>query len=69
MSQAIKFTHPKYPICDCTECCQAQVNINFVEAENLTSKNIRKTLKNADAVLVPGGFGERGVEGMILGLL
>ena len=45
---------------------KAQVNINFVEAENLTSKNIRKTLKNADAVLVPGGFGERGVEGMIL---
>ena len=45
---------------------KAQVNINFVEAENLTSKNIRKTLKNADAVLVPGGFGQRGVEGMIL---
>ena len=45
---------------------KAQVNINFVEAENLTSKNIRQTLKNADAVLVPGGFGERGVEGMIL---
>ena len=45
---------------------KAQVNINFVEAENITSKNIRKTLKNADAVLVPGGFGERGIEGMIL---
>ena len=45
---------------------KAQVNINFVEAEDLTSKNIRKTLKNADAVLIPGGFGERGVEGMIL---
>ena len=45
---------------------KAQVHINFVEAENLTSKNIRKTLKNADAVLIPGGFGERGVEGMIL---
>ena len=45
---------------------KAQVNINFVEAENITSKNIRKRLKNADAVLVPGGFGERGIEGMIL---
>ena len=45
---------------------KVQVNINFVEAENITSKNIRKTLKNADAVLVPGGFGERGIEGMIL---
>jgi len=45
---------------------KAQVNINFVEAENITSRNIRKTLKNSDAILVPGGFGERGVEGMIL---
>ena len=45
---------------------KTKVNINFVEAENLTSKNIRKALRNADAVLVPGGFGERGVEGMIL---
>ena len=45
---------------------KAKVNINFVEAEKISSKNIKKTLKNADAVLVPGGFGERGIEGMIL---
>ena len=45
---------------------KSKVNINFVEAENISSKNIKKTLKNADAVLVPGGFGERGIEGMIL---
>jgi len=45
---------------------KARVNIDFVEAENLTPRNIRKTLKNSDAILVPGGFGERGVEGMIL---
>ena len=45
---------------------KARVNIDFVEAENLTPKNIRKTLKNSDAILVPGGFGERGIEGMIL---
>jgi CTP synthase len=45
---------------------KAKVHINFVEAENITPKNIRKTLKNADAILVPGGFGQRGVEGMIL---
>ena len=45
---------------------KAKVNINFVEAENISSKNIKNTLKNADAVLVPGGFGERGIEGMIL---
>ena len=45
---------------------KTKVNINFVEAENLTTRNVNKTLKKADAVLVPGGFGERGVEGMIL---
>ena len=45
---------------------KAKVNINFVEAENITSRNIKKMLKGADAVLVPGGFGSRGIEGMIL---
>ena len=45
---------------------KTKVNINFVEAENLTSRNVNKILKKADAVLVPGGFGERGIEGMIL---
>tara|TARA_B100001057_G_scaffold239976_1_gene240283 strand:+ start:51200 stop:52828 length:1629 start_codon:yes stop_codon:yes gene_type:complete len=45
---------------------KAKVNINFVEAEDVTVKNVKKTLKNADAVLIPGGFGERGIEGMII---
>ena len=31
---------------------KARVNIDFVEAENLTSKNISKTLKNSDAISV-----------------
>jgi len=45
---------------------KAKVNINFVEAENINPRNINVTLKNADAILVPGGFGSRGIEGMIL---
>ena len=45
---------------------KAKVNINFVEAEQITSKNVRKVLQKSDAILVPGGFGERGIEGMIL---
>ena len=45
---------------------KAKVNIDFVEAEQITSKNIRRVLKKSDAILVPGGFGERGIEGMIL---
>ena len=34
--------------------------------EQITSKNVRRVLKKSDAILVPGGFGERGIEGMIL---
>ena len=45
---------------------KAKVNINFVEAEQITSKNVRRVLKQSHAILVPGGFGERGIEGMIL---
>ena len=45
---------------------KAKVNINFVEAEQITSQNVRKVLKKSDAILVPGGFGERGIDGMIL---
>ena len=45
---------------------KAKVNINFVEAEQITSENVRRVLKKSDAILVPGGFGERGIEGMIL---
>ena len=44
---------------------KAKVNINFVEAEKITPKNVKRILKQSDAVLVPGGFGERGIEGMI----
>ena len=45
---------------------KTKVNINFVLAETITSRNVTKILSSCDAVLVPGGFGDRGVEGMIL---
>ena len=44
---------------------KTKVNINLIEAETINSRNVSKLLSNTDAVLVPGGFGERGVEGMI----
>ena len=44
----------------------AKVNITFIEAEKLTKRNVKTKLKFADAVLVPGGFGSRGIEGMII---
>jgi CTP synthase len=43
----------------------ARVNIEYVDSETLTPDNIGQ-LGRFDAVLVPGGFGKRGVEGKIL---
>ena len=45
---------------------KTKVNINFVLAETITTKNVKKVLSKTDAILVPGGFGDRGIEGMIL---
>jgi len=46
----------------------AKVNIKYLNAEELTKKNVAAELKGLDGVLVPGGFGERGVEGKILAI-
>ena len=42
-----------------------KVDIDYVDSEKLNSKNVNGKLKDSDAILVPGGFGERGIEGMI----
>jgi len=42
-----------------------KVNITWVEAENLESGKIAEELKDKDGILVPGGFGVRGIEGKI----
>ncbi len=42
------------------------VNITLVDGEELTPENINEVLGGADGILVPGGFGQRGVEGKIL---
>lgn len=41
------------------------VNIDWVDSENITDANVGEILKDADGILVPGGFGDRGVEGKI----
>ncbi len=43
-----------------------RVKLVFIDAEDVERKGPEETLKDIDAILVPGGFGERGVEGMIL---
>ena len=42
----------------------AKINIEYVDSEKLESEGT-DILKTMDAILVPGGFGERGVEGKI----
>lgn len=44
----------------------AKVNILWTDSETLTEDNVSEVLKNADGILVPGGFGNRGIEGKIL---
>ena len=50
--------HAGYPV-------DAKVDIDHFNAENINSENVADTLKDYDGILVPGGFGSRGIEGMI----
>jgi CTP synthase len=43
---------------------RTKVNINYIDSEDIERDGTR-VLESADAILVPGGFGERGVEGKI----
>src|SRR5438132_6088745 len=42
-----------------------RVNIRWIESEELMDDNYEARLRDFDAILVPGGFGKRGIEGMI----
>jgi len=44
---------------------QTKVNIHHIDSESLETKGL-SAIDNMDAILVPGGFGMRGVEGKIL---
>ncbi|HLB56280.1 MAG TPA: CTP synthase [Coxiellaceae bacterium] len=44
----------------------SRVNINYIDADLLIQKNPAEIFKSIDAILVPGGFGARGIEGKII---
>ena len=44
---------------------RARVNIKYIDSDDVLQKGI-EILENQDAILVPGGFGERGIEGKIV---
>lgn len=43
----------------------SKVNLSFINSETLTEDNCSRILGQADGILVPGGFGSRGIEGKI----
>ena len=42
------------------------VDIHWIDSEKITADNVKETLGDLDGSIVPGGFGNRGIEGMIL---
>ena len=42
-----------------------KVNVSWIESENLMRENYEIDLHDFDAILVPGGFGKRGISGML----
>ncbi len=44
----------------------ADVEIRWIDSETLTPENREEKLNSLDGILVPGGFGSRGIEGMVL---
>lgn len=44
---------------------QAKVEIDWIDSEEITRENAKEKLGHLDGILVPGGFGSRGVEGKI----
>jgi CTP synthase len=47
-----------------------KLNVDWIEAEGLESKDqsVQVQLETVDGILVPGGFGKRGIEGMLKGI-
>ncbi|PWF99315.1 CTP synthase [Levilactobacillus bambusae] len=56
VAEALK--HAGYPV-------DADINLTMVDSEKITPENVSDMLKDQDGIIVPGGFGDRGIEGMI----
>ncbi len=41
------------------------VDLNWVDSETVTAENVADKLSGVNGILVPGGFGDRGIEGML----
>lgn len=43
----------------------AKIKIDYLDSEKIDAKNVAEKLAGYDGIIVPGGFGDRGLEGMI----
>lgn len=43
----------------------ADIDIKWINSERVTNENVDELLSDVDGILVPGGFGDRGIEGKI----
>jgi CTP synthase len=48
--------------------CDSEVNIRWVNAEDVYEHNVDELLGGVQGILVPGGFGDRGIEGKIIAI-
>ena len=44
----------------------SHIKIHWIDSEQLTQENVKEVLGEVDGIIVPGGFGSRGIEGMII---
>ncbi|GEP23394.1 MAG: CTP synthase [Lentilactobacillus diolivorans] len=56
VAEALK--HAGYPV-------DADIDLEMLDSEKITPENVEELLAPADGIIVPGGFGDRGIEGMI----
>ncbi len=42
-----------------------KVKVTLIDSEKITRENVKEQLKEMDGIVIPGGFGDRGIDGMI----
>lgn len=57
--EALKHAGYKYKV---------KVNIKWIDSEKLENENLDEVFKNTNGIIVPGGFGQRGIDGMIMAI-
>ena len=44
---------------------ECEISIDFIDSDGIFVENVREMLSGADGIIIPGGFGQRGTEGMV----